>query len=383
MQKRKIRTIINRLLQSFILVFLLVACEKKIVVKTPNLYIDPLPGEIEQVQGEDAFSKEQWNLEKISAPKVWDSFMSSKAVTVMLIGSGIDYNHEDLRGNIFVNKKELKEKNPNTGVPYNQKDDDADGLIDNFVGWDFVDNDGLAYDKYGYDTYLAGIIGAVHNNGKGIKGILKKVSLYPVRYINSNGQSRIPTLVRALEHISEVKPDVVLLNLISLQFSRQEAVKNLEKKAIQNALDKAKKLSIPIVIGAGNIQNEFGSKLGIEALFTAYENILVVTSIDKSDQKPFLANYSSRFVHTSAPGEKILTTAPENKYEEISSTHLAAAHIAAAIAYAISEYGREKTYEDYFSALQSEKGSREVENLDKYVAGRNTLDLYKFLMSLK
>lgn len=371
------------LLSSLILMFLCVSCEKKIVVNPPKLYIDPLPLEIEQTQGEDPLAKEQWSLEKIGAPKVWDSFMSSKAVTVMLIGSGIDYNHEDIRGNVLVNQKELKEKNPNTGNPYNQKDDDGDSFVDNFVGWDFVDNDGLAFDKYGYDTYLAGIIGAVHNNGKGIKGILKKVSLYPVRYINSNGQSRIPTLVRALEHISEVKPDVVLLNLISLGFSRPEQVRNLEKKAIENALNKARTLCIPIVIGAGNIQNEFGSKPGIETIFTAYENVFVVTSIDKADQKPYLANYSARFVHTSAPGEKILTTAPENQYQEISSTHVAAAHVAAAIAYAISEYGREKTYEDYFSALQSEKGSREVAQLDKYVAGRNTLDLHKFLMSLK
>ena len=170
---------VNRLLQSLLLMFLLLACEKKVVVKPPALYIDPLPSEIAEIQGDDPLVKEQWNLEKISAPKVWDGFMSSKAVTVMLIGTGIDYNHEDLRGNIFVNKKELKEKNPGTGTPYNEKDDDGDGFIDNFVGWDFVDNDGLAFDKYGYDTYLAGIIGAVHNNGKGIKGILKKVSLCP------------------------------------------------------------------------------------------------------------------------------------------------------------------------------------------------------------
>ena len=355
----------------------------KRVVKPPKLSLDPMPTKISYTKGKDPLAAQQWNLEKIDAKKTWDSFMSSKAVTVMLIGSGVDYNHEDLRANIWVNMKELRKKDAKTGTPFNGIDDDGDGLVDNFVGWDFVDNDGLAYDKYGYDTYLAGIIGAVHDNGKGIKGVLKRVSIYPVRYINSNGQSKIPTLVRALEHISKVKPDVVLLNLISIKLSRREQVRRIEEKAIENALDKAQKLGIPIIIGAGNIHMEFGSKMGLENIFTGYENIFVVTSVDKNNHKPFLANYSYQFVQTTAPGDEVLTTAPENSYRTISSTHAAAAHIAAAIAYAISEYGHEKTYEDYYSALQSAQGSTEVKGLEKYVSGGNTLNLYKFMTSMK
>lgn len=374
----------NKIWVYAVLFSFLIACEGKRVVKAPKPNMDPLPIKITvEKEEQDTFFQEQWNLEKISAPKVWEEYTSSKAVRIMLLGSGVDYNHEDLRANIDVNMKELKEKNPNNGSPFNGKDDDNDKFIDNFVGWDFVDNDGLAYDRYGYDTHLAGIIGAVHNNGKGIKGVLKKVSIYPVRYINNNGQSRIPTLVRALKHIVEVRPDVALVNLINLKISKNENIKKIEIKAIEQVLEKIQKSGIPVVIGAGNIHMELGSQETVHKIFCGYENIFVVTSVDKNEKKPFLANYSYQFVHTTAPGDEILTTAPDGQYKKVSSTSIAAAHVTAAIAFAISEHGSGKTYEDYFSALLSYKGSTEVDHLSKHVAGGNTLNLYKFLEALK
>jgi len=367
---------------AFLMLFM--GCEGKRVVKPPKPSIDPIPKQL--VVGEDQedpLYADQWNLQKVSAPRVWDQYASSKAVKIMIVGSGIDYNHEDLRANVHINMKELKEKNPNNGSSFNNQDDDGDGMVDNFVGWDYVDNDGLAYDRYGHDTYLAGVIAATHNNGKGIKGVLKKASIYPVRYINSNGQSRIPTLSRALMHISKVKPDVALINLISVQLSPFADVNRVEIKAIENALDKAQKLGIPIVIGAGNIHMELGSQNGLHKIFSAYENVFIVTSIDKENNKPFLANYSYQFVHTTAPGQDVLTTAPNNTYKKVSSTSVAAAHVTAALALAISEHGSEKTYEEYFAALMSSKGSTEVASLNNYVAGGNTLDIQKFLSALK
>lgn len=369
-----------------ILLFLLIctACDGKRLIEPPKPNIDPTPKPVAVgEEQEDPSYAEQWNLQKISAPRVWDQYSSSKAVKIMLIGSGIDYNHEDLRANVHINMKELKEKNPHNGSSFNNKDDDGDNLVDNFVGWDYVDNDGLAYDRYGYDTYLAGVIAATHNNGKGIKGILKKASIYPVRYINTNGQSRIPTLARALAHISDVKPDVALINLISVQLSPFPEVSRIETKAIENALNKAQKLGIPIVVGAGNIHMELGNQDGIHKIFATYENVFMVTSVDKDNKKPFLANYSYQFVHTTAPGKDVLTTAPNNTYRKVSSTSIAAAHVTAAIAMAISEHGSEKTYEDYFAALLSSKGSTEVEELNNYVAGGNTLNIEKFLQALK
>ncbi|HON45522.1 MAG TPA: S8 family serine peptidase [Planctomycetota bacterium] len=362
---------------------LLLSCQSKKVLETPPVNLDPLPTKIEHTEGEDPGYEQQWNLIAIDAPATWEKYpTSSKAVKVMLIGTGIDYNHEDLRANVYVNHQELQQVNTNKGTPFNKIDDDNDGLVDNIVGWDYVDNDGLAYDKYGYDTYLAGVIGAVHGNGKGIKGIMKKITLYPVRYIDANGQSNIPTLFRALNHVLDVRPDIVHLNLISLKLSRNIDVQNIEIYSIHSVLNKIEKLGIPIIIGAGNIQTEFGIDV-IDKIFTSYDNILIVTSIDKENTKPDLANYSPRYVHTTAPGQSIYTTAPHNQYKIVSSTYLAAAHVTAAIAYAISEYGTEKNYKDYFQALQNDDASTPLPKLKHYVAGRNTLNLLKFLDYLK
>ena len=104
---------------------------------------------------------------------------------------------------------------------------------------------------------------------------------------------------------------------------------------------------------------EVGKGMGVRKIFTGYDNIIIVTSVDKKRSKTIFSNYSYQFVHTTAPGAKVLTTAPDNKYREVSSTSVAAAHVAAAIAYAISEYGGEKTVEDYLTAYNP---TQEVEN---------------------
>lgn len=359
------------------------ACSQKVLVKAPKVNLDPLPLDA-AIDGEDRtdpFEGKQWNLAKVEAKSTWRGAATSKAVVVMLAGTGIDYNHQDLRANVMVNTEEMRGKDPVSGKIGNQVDDDGDGLVDNFVGWDFVDDDGLAYDQYGYDTYLAGIIGAVHNNGKGIKGILNGVSLYPVRYINNNGQSNVPTLVRMLNHIKVVKPHVVLLNLINLKFDSDATVKKVEIAALKKALTETK--NYPIVIGAGNNGSPFGGENEVRQTFAGFDHVFVVTSIDVNGKKPFLANFSSQYVHTSAPGEDVLTTAPGNSYAMVSSTNIAAAHVAAAIALGVNEMHGQMNYREFFKILMSDAGSSTAEEFERYSVGRNTLNLSRYLNELQ
>ncbi len=376
---------LNKIIHSglFLILALFAACESKTVVEAPKKNLDPLPLQIPAVKGsEDPMTKDQWSLNKLAANTIWEKNSGSKAVVVMMIGTGIDYNHEDLYSNVHINQEEISSIVPETGLPFNRQDDDQDGLKDNFVGWDFVDNDGLAYDQYGHDTYLAGVIGGMHENGKGIKGICENVSLYPVRYINRNGQSNVPTLVKALNHIKEVKPHVVLLNLINLKFADEEEVKKVEEAALLAALKSAS--SYPIIIGAGNSGGLFARQPNrVRKLFALFNNIFVVTSIDQKGIKPFLANYSEEYVHTSAPGKDILTTAPGNKYKKVSSTSLAAAHVAGALALALSEYNGKVSTEQLYQTLISDEGSQPTDSMESYTLGRNTLDMNRFFQALR
>ncbi|KPJ52228.1 hypothetical protein AMJ39_08360 [candidate division TA06 bacterium DG_24] len=89
-----------------------------------------------------------WNLERIRAPEVWDLGFTGQGVVIGNIDTGTDYNHPDLADHIWINEGEI----PNNGI-----DDDNNGYIDDWRGWDFVNNDNDPMDQSGHGTSTAGI----------------------------------------------------------------------------------------------------------------------------------------------------------------------------------------------------------------------------------
>ncbi len=99
------------------------------------------------------------NLQKISAPAAWDFTVGSANTVVAVIDTGVKYNHEDLAANMWTNSGEIN----GNGI-----DDDGNGFVDDFYGYDFFANDFDPMDENGHGTHVAGIIGAVGNNNLGV-----------------------------------------------------------------------------------------------------------------------------------------------------------------------------------------------------------------------
>ncbi len=121
---------------------------------------------------------EQWNLNLINAPKVWESMTGgtnsqSKNIVVAVIDTDFDIDHYDLTENIFINIEEI----PDNGI-----DDDANGFIDDVRGYDFYEEiPSIIPSGSGHGTKVAGVLGAVGNNEVGLTGLNWSISILPLR----------------------------------------------------------------------------------------------------------------------------------------------------------------------------------------------------------
>src|SRR5258706_998612 len=135
----------------------------------------------------------QYYLKTIKAFEAWDITQGREDLTIAIVDSGGDLDHPDLVDNLYVNTKEI----PNNGV-----DDDNDGFIDNYRGWDFIGSDTLNINNPGFGgdndpsihtggdishgTMVAGCASARTNNGAGIAGVGFKTKLMFTKHSADN-----------------------------------------------------------------------------------------------------------------------------------------------------------------------------------------------------
>ncbi|HYX15073.1 MAG TPA: S8 family serine peptidase, partial [Nostoc sp.] len=96
-----------------------------------------------------------WGADLVKAPEVWAQGYTGKGIVVAVIDTGVDYNHEDLKNNIWTNTKE---------VAGNGIDDDSNGYIDDNYGWNFSDKNNNTLDNNGHGTHVSGTIAGENNN---------------------------------------------------------------------------------------------------------------------------------------------------------------------------------------------------------------------------
>src|ERR1035437_4984993 len=131
----------------------------------------------------DNLVNQQWALAKIHAFDAWNITEGSDTVLVGLVDTGIDYLNPDIKNKIYINPGETGTDAQGRDKRTNGIDDDGNGFIDDYMGWDFVDEVGYPFDTTGGDflgwdndpmdqhyhgTFVAGIIAAETNNLIGV-----------------------------------------------------------------------------------------------------------------------------------------------------------------------------------------------------------------------
>jgi subtilisin family serine protease len=278
---------------------------KSKLMKLPEVeYVEP--NYIYKLQGtvpNDFYNFDLWALQKIQAPQAWDIAKGSNEVIVAVIDSGVDYTHEDLAPNMWINKREI----PDNGI-----DDDGNGYVDDVYGIapgysQVVKNIKISdpMDVLGHGTHVAGIIGAVGNNGKGIVGVNWNVKILSCMAAKPpTGFLYLADTLECYEYIASLKDRGENIKVINASYGGPYYSYH-EFSAIQRLRDRG----ILFVAAAGNEGNNNDISPEYPCNYNL-DNIICVVSTDRNDNLSWFSNYGNSTVHVAAPGEQIYSTYP-------------------------------------------------------------------------
>jgi len=254
----------------------------------------------------DPLFPSQWNLFKMQVPQAWDWTRGSSQVVVAVLDTGVDYNHPELAPNLWVNLDEI----PNNGF-----DDDDNGLVDDYLGYDFAYNDPDPMDDHGHGTACAGIVAAAGNNSLQIAGVAFQCRIMCVKIGLSNGYSYDSMFAPAVIYAAQMGAKVQSISYFSDDLT----------PALRAATDYAWKLGSLLVVAAGNYNEPL-------PLYPAgYDRAVGVAASTSSDRKASFSNMGS-WVDVAAPGVGIYATTRGGGYTDSFAGTSAAAPNAAGVA---------------------------------------------------
>ena len=248
----------------------------------------------------------------IDAPIAWNTTTGS-GVVVAVVDTGVDYTHEDLAVNIWINPVEIA----GNGI-----DDDGNGYIDDIRGWNFCSATNDPMDDNGHGTHCAGIITAVGNNGVGVTGVNWEAKIMPLKFLDSSGSGYTSDAISAILYANKMGAKVISNSWGGTGSSR----------SLKEAIDAS---SAVVVCAAGNDAENIDTTPLYPASYNS-SNIIAVAATDYNDNLASFSNYGSKSVDIAAPGVMIRSTYSDNRYAYLSGTSMATPYVSgvAALVYA-------------------------------------------------
>ncbi|MCB0355460.1 MAG: S8 family serine peptidase, partial [Bdellovibrionales bacterium] len=228
--------------------------------------------------------REQWAIAKVNAEKAWQlaGNKGQRNITVAVIDTGVDYQHESLKPNMVQ-------------------------------GYDFFANDNDPMDETstslqgnpGHGTHCAGIIGATGLVDGGIIGISPEVSIMPLRFLGPQGNGDLMAGIKAIDYAIQNGAQVI-------SASWGATVARSQAQPLIEAVERADKAGVIFVVAAAN-DGRSNDRTDVFPANANTPNMISVAASGASDAKPSWSNYGKWTVDLAAPGENIMSTVPKNK----------------------------------------------------------------------
>lgn len=240
----------------------------------------------------------------IHAPEAWDLTTGSPNVIIALIDTGIAYDHPDLAPNMWTNAGEI----PNDGL-----DNDGNGFVDDYHGYDFFNNDGhpmdvplqagISFGKVGHGTSLAGTIAAAGNNSLGVTGVMQTARLMALKA----GDGWEAVGVTTATFLPAASYAVTMgARVINASFGRAGGPCS---QAEYDALSAVNAAGLMVLAAAGNQTQDndtvpqYPAQYSVDtACGPALPNVIAVAATDMHDNLSSFSNFGAAAVQIAAPG---------------------------------------------------------------------------------
>jgi len=259
-----------------------------------------------------------WAIQKVNAPAAWNLSTGNGQTVIAVIDTGFALNHDDLKNSWLVNSGETGNTKLGdlcwTGTPKdrstNNCDDDNNGYVDDWRGWNFSigDNNPMAGRTnvtgagVSHGTETAGLAGAAGNNNTGISTINWNTKIMPLQALSDDGPGYTSDVAAAIYYAVDNGAGVINMSLGGSEFD----------PALKTATDYAFNHNVIVVAAAGNCGT--GTEQGCAELpagamgYPALnDHVISVGATTSSDQRASFSSYGSD-LDVVAPGSGIINS---------------------------------------------------------------------------
>ncbi|RZA05428.1 MAG: subtilase [Proteobacteria bacterium] len=294
----------------------------------------------------------------IGATKAWNITTGNKNILVGIIDTGVDYNHPDLKDNMWTNPGEIAD---------NGIDDDGNGFVDDIHGWNFSGggstNDPMDDNEHG--THVAGTIGGKGNDGQGVAGVNWNASIVGIKFLTGTGSGSLADAVKSIQYATKIGAKMTNNSWGGGSFTQ----------SMFDAIKEAEAAGSLFIAAAGNDSQNADNTPHYPAGYQA-NNVIAVAATTNQDTLATFSTYGKRSVHIAAPGHKIYSSVPGGKYDTFSGTSMATPHVtgAAALVWGTMENASYAEVKDRLLRSRDYVGS-----LSRKVANSGRLNVYNAL----